>query len=1092
MAQESAPPPTVAEVADALSADGATLDAVEGLDAVDPWPLAYELCLRGEFDLAAAVAKHRESADTAGLPAYVEACRSAAPTDLREQLDAARNAETPEAAIAALEGIELKPDVASITAARLRLSALSRLRRTDEVATLSVEIADAAEQLGWLTASESALFSASSAYQASSRFDDALAVGERRLELATRRGDIRTTALAHEAIAYTSIQRGGFEPAIEHLRAAIGIYERLEDRRELMGALTTLGIANYRWRNDAEATAAWERAAELAAALGDRRNQAGLTVNLGNIAKRAGDLDAAADAYSRGAELAAASGSRRNEATALDNLAGVYEAQGRYREALELFDRARAIAEELGIPRVIANILSDIGVVHRSLGDFETAVEFQTRALAIHERGGDRMSQWVVRKALGLSEMQRGANATALAHFEAAVALGKGNRHAGQTMDALYWQAWVLNGMNAADQALAAQAEMEAIARGREHARSIGRALRLKALLADDPNDAIALFHEAAEIDPNVALYDRQHLATYYLSAKRYEDALALFQEIVAEYPEDAALQQVKAQVNIASSLRGLGRTDEALDVATSAFDAAMEIGATRVALRALSVRSHVHFLTGNHAGLVEVAKSSVALEPLLVTGLSESLAAEAREANTTVREQGIRAAAVLGRVEDAFHLLESARGAALLEALGGRTAVRSDLLPPDLLEQEKTASGNVREARARLETARASRKLKAVREARAALDEAEAALLQVADRIQRAGKTASSALYPSAIDLAAFQAVLQPGEAYLGLTHPNENLTAVVVTRDDARVLTLEDGTELIAAAASLEELSRRGSDTTAAIERLRDGLGTAIALPEGTKRLLVIPTPMFALVPFGLVFPGQEIAYIPSGSVLARLRADATPAAQSILGVGDPAYPTRERKGPSQRAGVLTRLPGTRVEVEAVADVKLLGEDATEEQFRSKLADRERWRAIHFACHGLVEPSEPLLSSLALTVGEESDGFLTVHELFRMRLPADLVTLSACETAKGELYYSEGVLGFARAILIAGSPRALVSLWKVDDEATRALMVKFYELWNPDEGTGLSTAAALRAAQQHVRSQEAWSDPYFWAAWTLWGLPE
>ena len=76
-------------------------------------------------------------------------------------------------------------------------------------------------------------------------------------------------------------------------------------------------------------------------------------------------------------------------------------------------------------------------------------------------------------------------------------------------------------------------------------------------------------------------------------------------------------------------------------------------------------------------------------------------------------------------------------------------------------------------------------------------------------------------------------------------------------------------------------------------------------------------------------------------------------------------------------------------------------------------------------------------------------------------------------------------------RAFMYAGSPRVLCSLWKVDDEATRALMVKFYELWNPADGEGLRAAEALRQAQGFVRGHEKWRHPYCWAAWVLWGLP-
>ncbi|MFI5401999.1 MAG: CHAT domain-containing protein, partial [Planctomycetota bacterium] len=106
---------------------------------------------------------------------------------------------------------------------------------------------------------------------------------------------------------------------------------------------------------------------------------------------------------------------------------------------------------------------------------------------------------------------------------------------------------------------------------------------------------------------------------------------------------------------------------------------------------------------------------------------------------------------------------------------------------------------------------------------------------------------------------------------------------------------------------------------------------------------------------------------------------------------------------------------------------------------------------------------------------------------EVYRSRIPADLVVLSACETAKGKVYRAEGVMGFVRAFMFAGAPRVLVSLWKVDDGATQALMARFYELWKDRPA-----ARALKEAQEYVRSQEKWKDPQYWAAWQLWGLPD
>jgi CHAT domain-containing protein len=190
------------------------------------------------------------------------------------------------------------------------------------------------------------------------------------------------------------------------------------------------------------------------------------------------------------------------------------------------------------------------------------------------------------------------------------------------------------------------------------------------------------------------------------------------------------------------------------------------------------------------------------------------------------------------------------------------------------------------------------------------------------------------------------------------------------------------------------------------------------------------------------------------------------------------------------------LTPLPASREEAKAVGDVILLGAEATEAGLVAALGARPRWRAVHIAGHGLIA-ERPQFSSLALTPGGGGDGLLVAHELLDLRVPADLVVLSACETARGRIYEAEGVMGLTRLFMLAGSPRVIVSLWNVDDEATRVLMIRFYELWNPKTpgDVGTSAAAALRRAQEFVRDHPdhpEWTHPFYWAAWQLWGLAD
>jgi CHAT domain-containing protein len=202
-------------------------------------------------------------------------------------------------------------------------------------------------------------------------------------------------------------------------------------------------------------------------------------------------------------------------------------------------------------------------------------------------------------------------------------------------------------------------------------------------------------------------------------------------------------------------------------------------------------------------------------------------------------------------------------------------------------------------------------------------------------------------------------------------------------------------------------------------------------------------------------------------------------------VLAIADPV--------PGAAGGrLLPRLLSARRDAAAIADVVLEGAEATEEALRRAIATRPRWRAVHFACHGVFDEERPYATALALTPAGDDDGRLSAADLWSLDCPTDLAVLSACETGRGPRLRSEGLLGLMSAFLYAGAPRVLCSLWKVDDEATRALMTRFYELWSPKDGSpGVPTAEALRRAQEHVRSQERWRHPYFWAAWVLWGLP-
>ncbi|HIK11650.1 MAG TPA: CHAT domain-containing protein [Oscillatoriaceae cyanobacterium M33_DOE_052] len=191
----------------------------------------------------------------------------------------------------------------------------------------------------------------------------------------------------------------------------------------------------------------------------------------------------------------------------------------------------------------------------------------------------------------------------------------------------------------------------------------------------------------------------------------------------------------------------------------------------------------------------------------------------------------------------------------------------------------------------------------------------------------------------------------------------------------------------------------------------------------------------------------------------------------------------------------GPISRLPYTSNEAQQIFRLvpenqrfAALGFAATRQQATSP--ELAQYRIIHFATHGFLLDSNPELSGLVLSLvdaqGSPVDGFLRLPEIYKLKLAAELVVLSACQTGLGKEIEGEGLIGLTRGFMYAGVPQVGVSLWSVDDEATSILMSKFYEGMLEE---GLSPPAALRAAQIAIWQQQQWQSPYYWASFLLQG---
>ncbi|QIN84837.1 CHAT domain-containing protein [Rubrobacter tropicus] len=248
----------------------------------------------------------------------------------------------------------------------------------------------------------------------------------------------------------------------------------------------------------------------------------------------------------------------------------------------------------------------------------------------------------------------------------------------------------------------------------------------------------------------------------------------------------------------------------------------------------------------------------------------------------------------------------------------------------------------------------------------------------------------------------------------------------------------------------------------------------GAASRVSDGSDRisqLAIVPHGPLHRVPFHALFDGEryliesfEISSAPSATVysLCQKRSSWDREGAAVFGVEDPSIPSAA----AEARTVAGHLPGAKVRVGGDATIGSLRGDASESG------------ALHLACHGLFRSDNPMFSALKL-----HDGWLTAADAMSLNLPDALVTLSACESGRGEVIGGDEILGLTRAFLGAGAATLVVSLWLAQDEATAELMGEFYARLRD----GAGPAQALRDAQLELK--ERYAHPYYWAPFVLIG---
>lgn len=430
-----------------------------------------------------------------------------------------------------------------------------------------------------------------------------------------------------------------------------------------------------------------------------------------------------------------------------------------------------------------------------------------------------------------------------------------------------------------------------------------------------------------------------------------------------------------------------------------------------------------------------------------------------------------VRALVAQNRGAEAFEYVERAKSRALVDMLASK-------------KDFTVSGGNAEQVKALLAMA----------------DSAEAET-RVRDDAEKAGRTrglverARSQLAEQAPELASLVSVtalgatetqqrLRPAETLVEYYYGTgrDELYAFVVSREGVRVHTL-DGAGLGAEVQALRKaIGAPDTDAwRAPARRLHDRLVKPVEASLGAGRVTVVAHGALHYLPFNALFDGKqflierhELRMLPAASVLKFLRAagDEKPGMVLALGnpdLGNPRYDLEFAQ--AEARAIAASMPRSKA---------LTRKEASKAAFRQYAAG---FRFLHVASHGQFDAEAPLNSALLLSPDGGDNGRLTVGELYSMRVGADLVTLSACETGLGKIESGDDLVGLTRGFLYAGASAVVASLWQVDDQATGHLMAAFYEALRG----GAGKSEALRSAQ--LKGLRANPHPYFWAAFQLTG---
>ncbi|MBD2358063.1 tetratricopeptide repeat protein [Tolypothrix sp. FACHB-123] len=901
-------------------------------------------------------------------------------------------------------------------------------------------------------------------------------------EIKDREGERK--ALLNLGLAYVYL--GDYSKAIEYLQQSLSIAQEIKNRQSEGKALLNLGLAYLSLGDYPKAIEYQQQVLVIAREIKDRESEGAALLNLGLAYVYLGDYPKAIEYLQQSLSIAQEIKDREGEGKSLGNLGLAYLSLGKYPKAIEYLQQLLAIAREIKDRQSEGAALSNLGLVYVYLGDYKQAIEYLQQGLAIARQIKDRQSEGKALGNLGLAYSSLGDYPKVIEYYQQGLAIArqiKDRQSEGKVLGNLGTAYGYLGDY---PKVIEYSQQSLAIARSIKDRESEGKALGnlgLAYYFLGDHKKAIEYYQQSLAIAREIQ--DRQNegtalgnlgLAYYFLgdykkAIEYHQQSLAIAREIQDRQGEGKSLG------NLGTAYGYLGDYPKAIEYHQQSLAIAREIKDRNSESLALNNLGFAFYKQGNltlaESTLIESIKVKESLRGRELKD-SEKVSIFETQRNTYNTLQKVLIAQ--NRTEAALEIAERGRGRAFVDLLASRLSINSNEqfpTPPNIKEIKQIA------------------KLQ------------NATLVQysvVTDDFKIAGKSQA-----------------QESELYIWVIKPTGEVS---FHRSDLKSLLEKENINLsqlvtnVRASIGVVDINSRAGGIVVAgnnvdktqqnqrLKQLHELLIKPIAdsLPKNPNdRVIFIPQGSLFLVPFPALQDADNkyliekhtILTAPSIQVLDLTRKQKLKNGQAKIGtgealvVGNPTMPSVALKV-GEKPIKLPPLLGAEREATAIAPLlktkPITGNQATETAIAQKMPQA---RYIHLATHGLLDDNRGLGSAIALTPSAKDDGLLTAEEILDMKINADLVVLSACDTGRGRIT-GDGVIGLSRSLISAGVPSVMVSLWAVDDGSTAFLMTEFYQ----NLQQGLDKATALRKAM--LTAKDKYTNPLHWSAFTLIGEAE